>query len=527
MRILTVVKYLWGASLAVFAYMTNKDVMYLTGSFLSLAMIFVVCESLIDKHRRFAYVLNVLLFLLFSVQMMVMRFGSSYISMIMVTNMSSVQDLHGRTLEYVSAGLLCLAFSLVPIEKVIVKGNYGSKLLTVVLGFDLLFTMVFSSMYSPLFAYVSLGQEAYAEHKQDQQIASTDIDEGRFYRKEVNGWTEKPEALKDKPNIILIFTEGLSKSIVEDERQIMPNTYYLQTHSLSFNHYYNHTAATYRGLIGQLYSGYQRNNNDANYLVSIQKILKDNGYYTQFINTEPHNGQFTSYLNSLQFDKVIQTDDVVSSSELSDAQAYTYLKKIVSASSTQPTFTVIYTFHTHVSLDGVDEVYGDGSNAMLNKFYDNDVQLGKFMDAFNRSSWSDNTLLVYTSDHATYVDDSYLATFDNPRDDLFVDQIPLYFYYKGIEPEEIDAGGMNTLSLAPTILDYVDISGENYFLGDSLFSLGDTNSPFNTIYTTNGVVMKSTNSGVVSDVDETTRDILSETLNLYFALKIQKPTLVK
>lgn len=41
--------------------------------------------------------------------------------------------------------------------------------------------------------------------------------------------------------------------------------------SFNFINYYNHTAATYRGLIGQLYSGHQYNNNDENTLFRFRK----------------------------------------------------------------------------------------------------------------------------------------------------------------------------------------------------------------------------------------------------------------
>ena len=42
-----------------------------------------------------------------------------------------------------------------------------------------------------------------------------------------------------RPNVILIFTEGLSKNIIEDERNIMPNVKALQEESISFENYFN------------------------------------------------------------------------------------------------------------------------------------------------------------------------------------------------------------------------------------------------------------------------------------------------
>ena len=101
--------------------------------------------------------------------------------------------------------------------------------------------------------------------------------------------------------MILIFTEGLSRSIIWDERNIMPNLRALESESLSFTNYYNHTFATFRGLIGQLYSGYQFDNLDTNGLISLQAILGKRGYQTAFINTEPSNTEFSEYLAVLPF----------------------------------------------------------------------------------------------------------------------------------------------------------------------------------------------------------------------------------
>jgi len=103
----------------------------------------------------------------------------------------------------------------------------------------------------------------------------------------------RPEALPQRPNVVLLFVEGLSQSVVEDARDLMPNLAALERRTLFFENYYNHTFATCRGLISQLYSGYQLSDQDVNGLVSLQAILHDFGYRTAFINTEPNNAQFT------------------------------------------------------------------------------------------------------------------------------------------------------------------------------------------------------------------------------------------
>ncbi|WP_238140785.1 sulfatase-like hydrolase/transferase, partial [Streptococcus suis] len=141
-----------------------------------------------------------------------------------------------------------------------------------------------------------MAADAY-EYQQDlAKIANAPNVTDYFYRNTIQNARPKPDSLSATPNVVLIFVEGLSQNIVEDEREIMPNLKKFQESSLTFENYYNHTFATYRGLIGQLYSGYQLDNYESNTLTSLQGVLGDKGYQTTFINTEPNNTQFTSYL---------------------------------------------------------------------------------------------------------------------------------------------------------------------------------------------------------------------------------------
>ena len=142
------------------------------------------------------------------------------------------------------------------------------------------------------------------------------------------------------------------------------------------------------------------------------------------------------------------------------------------AADGQPQFVACYTFSTHVGNDAPEGYYfGDGENRLLNRFHYCDTAFGEFMEKLHDSGLAGNTLVVFTADHATYVDDEYILSFypENTRYDVFCDTMPLMFYYEGITPEVIDAGGRNSLDLAPTVLDYLDIDTPNYFLGTSLF----------------------------------------------------------
>ena len=76
----------------------------------------------------------------------------------------------------------------------------------------------------------------------------------------------------ERLNLIIIFTEGLSDRVISEE--LTPNLYKLRHHSLYFENYYNHTAPTFRGLRGQLISGFVRAaNSDIN-------TIEINNYYS-------------------------------------------------------------------------------------------------------------------------------------------------------------------------------------------------------------------------------------------------------
>ena len=137
------------------------------------------------------------------------------------------------------------------------------------------------------------------------------------------------------------------------------------------------------------------------------------------------------------------------------------------------------------------------------------------MKKFEKSELAEDTIIIFTTDHATYQDDSFVKAFpDWFRAYTFCDEIPLWIYYKGITTEIIDVKGRNTLGLAPTILDYLDISAPNYFLGRSLF-VPEANSSFET-YFTESFVYLDTKDGEIRYLSEEEKNIFIAMLQDYF-----------
>jgi phosphoglycerol transferase MdoB-like AlkP superfamily enzyme len=298
----------------------------------------------------------------------------------------------------------------------------------------------------------------------------------------------------------------------------MPNVAALKNQTISFSNYYNHTFATYRGIQGTLYSGHQFDNYDKNNLTSVMDIMRENGYYTAMINTEPNNSEFTSYLNNMGFDAIVT--DKAAEYDILDKQAYEMLYDTATAyeNNSNPFFLVIYTFGTHASfdapLDGV--VYGDGTSGEINKFYNADYYFGMFFDKFKNSSLKDDTILVFTTDHATYMDDSYKSAFpEYARVATSCDEIPLYIYDNGVTMN-VDAQGRNSLDMIPTLLDWMGLNSSTDFLGQSLFTQKQDGITMDTYFWNTGNIFY-TGDDTIRAVDENISNLVRERVIKYCA----------
>ena len=433
-----------------------------------------VTELLLRRKRALGIIWNILTVLLINAELTILMFSGTFLEMIMLSNLDSLAALSGRGLTYAAFGTLAVLGGLLPVTSLgqaRPRKPVCAGIITALLAVDIGFCA--AGVNGPLTSLYGLGRSAYqhvqltAEISRKQESGADTWPLARFARATVGDSVARQEALTERPNILLIFTEGLSQHIIEDERDIMPNLRAYEAESLTFERYFNHTAATYRGLIGQLFSGHQFNNTDSNQLISLQSILRDQGYHTAFLNAEPGNDEFSDYLRSMGFDQVIDGPQPVAT----DKEMYELMYQTLAAAGDEPQLLAMYTYWTHVSYDSPDIIYGDGSDRLLNKFHNVDAQFGHFMAQLRESGLSKDTIVVFTADHATYSDDDFQHTFDSvlTRDDTFCDRIPLFIWYEGVTPSAIDAGGRNSLGLAPTLLDFLDIDAPNYFLGNSLF----------------------------------------------------------
>lgn len=306
-----------------------------------------------------------------------------------------------------------------------------------------------------------------------------------------------------KPNVIVVFIEGESARLLESYggryAGLTPNISRMATRAMALDDYFNHTAATFRGLQGQLTSGYPVHGgvsngtgwvdgNAAAYekrsYSSLPKMLKRDGYDSVFFSPHLPSDAMTALARMLGFGQIytarrsraelLDKPEPMFSGGLSDADQYEsliqYLRK---RQSSTPFFISLYSLGTHAFLDipPSAKAYGDGRNASLNTLHAADAAFGKFYDYFMSSKYADDTLLVLTVDHAHYPGPPFVAVAGGDLKPYFVDRIPTFIHAPWLQlPARYNVHGRTSLDLAPTILQLIGIDpGRNSFLGHTLF----------------------------------------------------------
>lgn len=523
----TILKYCIPVFIYLIAFHTVGNICYSVIGILETIVLFLCVNSIAKKKLVIARVVSIIPLFVLCIQAALLLFAGRYVNTLMLSNLSSAEALSGKTLQYGGTILLIVLVELLPLKYIdfapINQKKYLVSMVAVLVTVDVIICSIFHVAYSPVGSLSSLMIEYQNMRKLDDIINSGDGSSSyeKFYRTSVDDYISRPENLSERPNVVLIFMEGCSQNIVDDSRQIMPNIASFQNQGINFSNYFNHTAATYRGLIGQLYSAHQFHNTDTNRLISVQEIFKDYGYDTEFINSEPKNEEFSEYLGNLGFDSVSSSapnGDYVSDSEIYDML---YNSLVEADESNTPRLIVTYTFGTHCAMDSEEQQFGDGSNRLLNRFFNTDYQFGLFLERVQADNLDENTLIVLTTDHATVLDDDFIETFQDvhDREYWFCDTIPLTFYYKGICPETIDANGRNSICLADTLLDYLDFSAPNFFLGESLFGIHNENNLFSTTYCIpEGLDMLTTQNGTIDGMPDERKQEFEEELAEYLSL---------
>lgn len=315
-----------------------------------------------------------------------------------------------------------------------------------------------------------------------------------------------PDAPPGRPNMIVLMSEGVSARMLGayggEYPGLTPNFDRVAAESMRVDNYFNHTAATYRGVGGQMTSGLMASGGagqngwervpDPNALTTTRRqtvpaLLSAAGWETFFLAPHPETKPFILMLRSIGFGQVYSRHTIGSdllgrelplrgrTAAIEDQSLFeglqALLERRLQSGEDKPFFIMLYNIGTHAMIPPGPVRYAGHDNPVLDKLHNYDAAFGQFLDWFDRSPYARDTILVVTADHSTYPEPAYRKVAGSDFRPFFVDRIPLLVrdpFHR--LPETLDADGRNSLDLAPTLLQLLEApQAPNSFLGRSLF----------------------------------------------------------
>ncbi len=301
-------------------------------------------------------------------------------------------------------------------------------------------------------------------------------------------------------NVIVFFVEGMSSRIIQPYSQnfpeISPNIERLSKKSIVVDNYYSHSYATYRGLAGQFCSLFanQRLSDDVNYRC-LPHLLAEKGYETHFMFSQSKKrtdlddvgarAGYTFVHGSEELSQFIPDAEDKDEHIISDRSFVLAFKRWLAQrekittdqDNGKPFFAALYNFQTHTGVHlkpgfKYQDPTGKSDSFVLDTFHNFDVAFKTFLDYFENSALAKNTVVVVTSDHATFATKEYarLVGHNKGYAPVFADQIPLIIYHPRTKPMRFDAGQATSLNLAPSLLNILGLEFESVpLLGRSVF----------------------------------------------------------
>lgn len=310
------------------------------------------------------------------------------------------------------------------------------------------------------------------------------------------------ESSAKKLNLIVFFSEGVSAKLLHAYRDyfpnLTPNISQFAQHAMRVDNYHNHTFATYRALAGQMCSIYPvgRLFQQVNYQC-LGHQLQDAGYSTNFyLSQRLANTDLEMVLNKSGIERVHGATELLRLSPEEKFQSFKILpdRKLFDgvlaaldkqqSAADQPFMLGVYNFETHTGARLLEadknaaKVSDRESNGeqYLATFKNLDQQFGRFWSYFKDSDFYHNTVVIFTSDHATFPSRDYLDQIEargvENYSKIFVDDIPLLIYYPGMRGgTAYDAMGTSSIDFAPSVLHLLGIKKVSApFLGASIFA---------------------------------------------------------
>jgi phosphoglycerol transferase len=445
---------------------------------LALSLIFFLIALLFVKYRRKHHIFVLLhsklfflyLFLLFSYFGVDYFTGNGFDESVLITLNLGIA--HAGFGEYV--GLISLAivgfvglFALSYLYyRLIKEQKHPQKRLKAILH---------NTFFLLAFATLPIVTDIYGLYTQLQQ---TQTDDFSHYYKRVLSHTQKTPS--QAYNIVYIYAESLERTYFDEAffPQLVPNLKNLQKKSIDFTNIQQvaRTGVTIAGIVASecgtpfFAAGNSENYNTMRGSSSFLKnaecigdILKEQEYYLSFMQ-----GASLAFAGKGNFFKTHSFDMMEGREELKDrVEDKSYLngwglyddtlfelafEKFLQLSKSKKKFGLfLLSVDTHhpngqLSKSCRDDLYGDGTNSILNCVKCSDAIISRFINRVQKSKYGKNTLIVLTSDHlAMHNTASELLNKAKERRNLFLIIPPK------AKAQQIDQAG-STLDIGATVL---------------------------------------------------------------------------
>jgi len=301
-----------------------------------------------------------------------------------------------------------------------------------------------------------------------------------------------------KMNVVIFILESFSKEYCEylggiggftpnldsllEESLVFPNAFANGTQS------YEAMPAIIAGIPSLMDRPYSGSNYTQNSIESLPELLRRQGYFTSFFHGG-NNGTmgFSNFARIAGIEKYLGRDEYNNDADYDGYWGIwdePYLKYFAGEISRfpQPFFSAVFTLSSHHPYN-IPEKYKDrfkdSTLPILKSIGYADFALGEFFRTAVLMPWFENTLFIFTADHAAQ---ALQSTYNSPAGML---AIPLAFYRSG-DPmlKGIDSTVCQQIDIMPTVLDYLQYP-ENFFaFGESVI---DKKLPHRCISYVNGI----------------------------------------
>lgn len=221
----------------------------------------------------------------------------------------------------------------------------------------------------------------------------------------------------------------------------------------------------------------------SNRIKSLPSVLKEKGYHTSFFHGAPNGSMgFKAIMNLMGVEKYYGKDEYNNDNDFDglwgiwDEPFFQFFAKNLDTIP-EPFFSSIFSVSSHHPFRvprQYEGVFPTGEVPIYQCMAYTDMALRKFFDTASTKKWFNNTLFVITADHAT------ISAFPEYQTSIGFMSIPILFYHPTDSLlRKIDSTVIQQTDIMPSVLSYLNYSGEIVSYGKNIFSPAGNNTAAN------------------------------------------------